>query len=83
MREFVFGDIHGGYKALQALINTIAPTPKDQLIFLGDYVDGWSQAVETIDYLMELEALYNCVYIKGNPFLIRKTGMNKKSVLIV
>lgn len=66
MREFVFGDIHGGYKALQALINTIAPTPKDQLIFLGDYVDGWSQAVETIDYLMELEALYNCVFLKGN-----------------
>ncbi|MCW1952599.1 MAG: serine/threonine protein phosphatase [Flavobacteriia bacterium] len=66
MNVFVFGDIHGGYKALVALIKKLEPGTDDQLIFLGDYVDGWSQAVETIDYLMELDSRFNCVFLKGN-----------------
>lgn len=66
MSVFVFGDIHGGYKALVALIKKLDPGADDQLIFLGDYVDGWSQAVETIDYLMELDSRFDCVFLKGN-----------------
>ncbi len=36
------------------------------MIFLGDYVDGWSQSRQVIDYLMELDTVYDCVFIKGN-----------------
>lgn len=66
MRTFAFGDIHGGYKALKQLVEKISPKKHDQLIFLGDYVDGWSQSVEVINYLIELKQHFNCVFIKGN-----------------
>ncbi|RFS19663.1 serine/threonine protein phosphatase [Chitinophaga silvatica] len=63
---YVIGDIHGALKALKQLIERIAPEPEDTLIFLGDYVDGWSESAEVISYLMELEEQYNCYFIKGN-----------------
>lgn len=66
MREIVIGDIHAGFRALEALVKQIKPTVNDRLIFLGDYVDGWSEALETIDYLMELSGHCECIFMKGN-----------------
>lgn len=66
MKTFVIGDIHGGLRALQAVMAKANPQSGDRLIFLGDYVDGWSQACELITYLMELKKRYTCVFIKGN-----------------
>lgn len=65
-RTFVIGDIHGALKALVQVIGKIKPTENDTLIFLGDYVDGWSEAASTIDYLIQLEQQYNCILLKGN-----------------
>ena len=39
---------------------------EDRLIFLGDYVDGWPQSAQVIDYLLELEKTHTCIFIKGN-----------------
>jgi len=44
MRTLVFGDIHGGFKALAQLFDKIDVKKEDHLIFLGDYVDGWSES---------------------------------------
>lgn len=66
MRTFVIGDIHGGLKALLQLLNKLELTEKDQLIFMGDYVDGWSESAQVIDFLMELSKTFKCVFIKGN-----------------
>ena len=66
MREYVIGDIHGGYLALKALVEKLSLSPEDRLICLGDYVDGWSQPVETVDYLIELKARYNIILLMGN-----------------
>ncbi|WP_264559967.1 metallophosphoesterase family protein [Flavobacterium sp. N2270] len=66
MRKFVIGDIHGGFKALKEVINEINLTSTDRLIFLGDYVDGWSESPEVLDFLIELQKNSNCVFIKGN-----------------
>src|SRR5690554_613277 len=66
MRTFVIGDIHGGLKALQEVLKKVSVTTDDTLIFLGDYVDGWSQSAETISYLLALKKKMNCVFIKGN-----------------
>lgn len=38
----------------------------DHLIFLGDYVDGWSQAVETVNFLIDLRTRQRCTFIRGN-----------------
>ena len=65
-RTLVIGDIHSGLRALKQLLERAHLTTDDQLIFLGDYVDGWSEAVETIDYLLQLDQEFNCRFIRGN-----------------
>ena len=62
MRTFVIGDIHGGLKALLQVLNKLELTEKDQLIFMGDYVDGWSESAQVIDFLMELSKTFKCFY---------------------
>lgn len=66
MRTLVIGDIHGGYRALNQLIERLDLQPNDKLIFLGDYVDGWSESAKTVDYLIQLDEKYNCVFVLGN-----------------
>ena len=66
MRTLVIGDIHSGLKALEQVLHRAAVSKEDKLIFLGDYVDGWSQALETVDFLIELEKTHNCIYLRGN-----------------
>jgi len=63
---FVIGDIHGAFRALEQVIERAAVKEGDQLIFLGDYVDGWSQSFEVVQYLVDLEKKVNCIFIKGN-----------------
>ena len=63
---YVIGDIHGGLKALEQLIERLNCSKDDTLIFLGDYVDGWSESAQVIDYLMELSKNHHCIFIKGN-----------------
>ena len=66
MRTLVVGDIHSGVRALEQLMDKARVSTEDHIIFLGDYVDGWSTAVETIDYLIQLKDQYNCTFIRGN-----------------
>ncbi|WP_299105348.1 metallophosphoesterase family protein [uncultured Winogradskyella sp.] len=66
MRTLVIGDIHGGFKALTQLLERAGVAKDDTLIFLGDYVDGWSESAQVIQYLIDLSKVNNCVFIKGN-----------------
>lgn len=66
MKTLAIGDIHGGLKGLKQLLSRSEITENDQLIFLGDYVDGWSDSSQVIDYLIELSKHQNCIFIKGN-----------------
>jgi serine/threonine protein phosphatase 1 len=66
MRTLVIGDIHGGLKALHQVLERAVVTQEDTLIFLGDYVDGWSESAQTIDFIMELAKNQHCIFIKGN-----------------
>ncbi|WP_445711963.1 metallophosphoesterase family protein [Flavobacterium sp.] len=65
-RTLVFGDIHGGLRALQQLFERAKITTNDKLIFLGDYVDGWSESAETVQFLIEIAEKHECIFIKGN-----------------
>jgi len=65
-RTIAIGDIHGGLKALIQLLQRIDLTPNDTLIFLGDYVDGWSDSANTVTYLIELAKQNTCIFIRGN-----------------
>lgn len=63
---YVIGDIHGALKALQQVVAQLSLQENDQLIFLGDYVNGWSDSAAVITYLMALEQQHACIFIKGN-----------------
>ena len=65
-RTLVIGDIHGGLKAVVQVLERAKITPNDTLIFLGDYVDGWSQSPEVLEFLIDLSQKQNCIFIRGN-----------------
>lgn len=65
-RTLVIGDIHGGLKALKQLFERASITAEDQLIFLGDYVDGWSESSAVINFILTLRKQNECIFIKGN-----------------
>ena len=53
-RTLAIGDIHGGLRALEQILERAKVTQDDLLIFLGDYVDGWSESAQTVSFLIEL-----------------------------
>ena len=65
-RKLVIGDIHGGLRALHQVIERAKVSKDDLLIFLGDYVDGWSESPQVLDFLIELKKANNCIFIRGN-----------------
>lgn len=77
MRTLVIGDIHGGLRALHQIMERAKVTPSDTLIFLGDYVDGWSQSPQVIDYLIKIQTKYNCIFIRGNHDELLLEWLNK------
>lgn len=66
MGTFVIGDIHGALKALIQIVEKSKASHDDTLIFLGDYVDGWSESPQVIDYFISLKKTYNCIFLRGN-----------------
>lgn len=66
-RTLAIGDIHGGLNALKQLLNDrVKITLEDKIIFLGDYVDGWSDSANVVSYLIELAKDFECIFIRGN-----------------
>ncbi len=65
-RKLVIGDIHGGLRALIQVLDRVKVTANDTLIFLGDYVDGWSESPQLIDFLINLNKTQKCIFLRGN-----------------
>ncbi len=65
-RTLVIGDIHGGLRALLQILERAQVTTNDTLIFLGDYVDGWSESPQVFNFLIELKKTHECIFIRGN-----------------
>jgi len=64
MKKFVLGDIHGSHKGLlQVLKKSNFDYENDQLFFVGDVVDGWSQVDKCIEELMKIK---NLIFLRGN-----------------
>lgn len=66
MKTVVIGDIHGGLRGLKQVISKANLPSNTRYIFVGDYVDGWSDAAETIEFLMKFKKDHNCVLLRGN-----------------
>ena len=65
-RTLAIGVIHGGLRALKQILERAKITQNDVLIFLGDYVDGWSESAQTVSFLIELSKTHNCIFMRGN-----------------
>lgn len=66
-RTLVIGDVHGGLRALkQVLERCDYEAKRDELIFLGDLCDAWSEAFETLEYVIELARKGKVRFIMGN-----------------
>ncbi|WP_405292111.1 metallophosphoesterase family protein [Algibacter sp. Ld11] len=66
MRTIAIGDIHGGLKGLVQLLNKLEVKDEDELIFMGDYVDGWSESAQVVQFLIDLSKKIKCIFIRGN-----------------
>jgi serine/threonine protein phosphatase 1 len=65
---FAIGDIHGCLDKLEELIEKIpADSQKDQLVFLGDYIDRGKYSREVVDYVINLKNNFqNLIFLLGN-----------------
>lgn len=66
-RLLAVGDIHGCLAQLCSLLDQVAPTGHDQLVFLGDYIDRGPDSAGVVETLLALRArLPRTVFLRGN-----------------
>jgi serine/threonine protein phosphatase 1 len=66
MRLLAIGDIHGHLQALHSLLDAHEFSPEDTIVFLGDYVDKGPDVAGVLDFLSELSANENFIFLRGN-----------------
>jgi serine/threonine protein phosphatase 1 len=67
---YAIGDIHGNLDLLQRLLEKIQPDlARDQLVFMGDYIDRGPNPKGVVDYVLGFKRLVNpqeVICLKGN-----------------
>ena len=64
MKRYVIGDIHGRAKALRGLLKVVKfDYARDELIVLGDVVDGGEDVKGAVSELLKIK---NLIYVIGN-----------------
>ncbi|OZC04196.1 metallophosphoesterase family protein [Rubricoccus marinus] len=72
MALYAIGDIHGCLGTLDALLDRLALTPEDHVVFIGDYIDRGPDSYGVIERMMALrDAAASgdgpaCTFIRGN-----------------
>jgi serine/threonine protein phosphatase 1 len=80
-RVLAIGDVHGCLRALERLIDLVAPTDADKLVFLGDYVDRGPDSRGVINWLMEHQQQLNLITLRGNHDQIMLDARNNVETL--
>lgn len=66
-RAFVVGDIHGCIEELDRLLDHLALTRQDTIVFLGDYIDRGPESKAVVHRLLRLrQEGPQCIFLKGN-----------------
>ena len=65
-KTFIIGDVHGCIDELQELVQQIAPTADDQLIFIGDLIDRGPDSLGVVRQVVAWSKLFDVLMILGN-----------------
>jgi serine/threonine protein phosphatase 1 len=66
-RQLAIGDVHGYKHKLEALIEKVAPTAIDRVVFLGDLIDRGPDSRGVIDFVLAFCRRYpKTVVLRGN-----------------
>jgi serine/threonine protein phosphatase 1 len=65
-RLIAIGDVHGCAHALDAVLDVMAPTADDHLVFLGDLVDQGKETKDVLARILELRERLPVTLIQGN-----------------
>lgn len=63
---YAIGDIHGELGKLERLLEKLALTARDRLVFLGDYVDRGPDSAGVVERLIALGRELPCTFLLGN-----------------
>jgi serine/threonine protein phosphatase 1 len=80
-RRIIIGDIHGYYQGLMRLLEEIAPTPEDQIYFLGDLIDRGPQSAQVVEFVKQNN--YRCLLGNHELMLLNVVGNNFNSNQII
>src|SRR3954469_21081267 len=65
-RILAIGDIHGSARALEVLLQAVAPTRDELIVTLGDYVDRGPDSAAVLTRLVRLSETHRLVALRGN-----------------
>src|SRR5438045_4656818 len=65
-RILAIGDIHGCARALEWLLQAVAPTRDELIVTLGDYVDRGLDSAGVLNRLVRLAETHRLVPLRGN-----------------
>jgi serine/threonine protein phosphatase 1 len=65
-RLIAIGDVHGCVHALDAVLEPIAPTSDDRIVFLGDMIDQGKETREVLERIIAMKRQCEVVLIQGN-----------------
>lgn len=66
MRLYAVGDIHGCYRALTTLAESVPIQASDLIITLGDYVDRGPDSKQVVEWVMTRAQRGECIPLRGN-----------------
>ena len=66
MKHIFIGDVHGCIEELNALIDTLNLSLKDEIIFVGDLLDKGPDSAAVVRRVRELATTHNVVVVMGN-----------------
>lgn len=79
-RTLAIGDVHGCQQALETMLNVLAVSSDDTLIFLGDAVDRGPSSKQVVDQILRLRDLCKVVFIMGNHEEMMRDGISGRGL---
>lgn len=81
MAIFVFGDVHGCYKALKTVFDAVPIEQDDTVVFLGDYVSRGPDSAKVLEWLIKKKKNYQVILLRGNHEVMMLRARNGKKQL--